>query len=109
MSNWPDVTPPVVLTPLPNSFAVIALGLTISLLPIVKAIDLTHTSTDYEVRTGPNGGGAAAWSSMADSGALQLKIVPALTLLGGQTYYIRARFNTAGPSSAWSADTVVTT
>lgn len=109
MSNWADVTPPAIALPLNGSFIVAALGFTITLMPIIKAIDLTHTSTDYEVRTAPNGGGAVTWSSMADTSALQLKIVPALTLAAGQTYYTRARFNTAGPSSAWSADTVVTT
>ncbi len=109
ISNWADVTPPVIALPLSGAFVVIALGLTITLMPIVKAVDLTHTSTDYEVRTAPNGGGALVWSSMADTSALQLKIVPPLTLAGGQTYYVRARFNTAGPSSAWSTDTQVTT
>lgn len=109
MNNWPKIAPPVMLAPNPGPIDSV-LGFAISLVSFVASA-LDHVSTDYEIRTAANGGGIAQYSALVDAGLL-VKVVPAAaisTLVTGQTYYIRARFNAAGVSSAWSADLVVTT
>ncbi len=111
INSWPDILPARILLPLDGLPVSATLGFTITLAPIVFGIGLLHTSTDYEIRTAPRGGGSVVWSSPGDL-ALQVKIVPigALSgLLAGQTYYVRARFRAGADVGSWSEDTVVTT
>lgn len=112
MSHWPEILPPMVAAPLANAPVNSVTGFVITLNPIVLAAGLLQTSTDYEIRTAPNGGGVATWSSLADATALLAKTVPigaTSTLAAGQTYYIRARFRAGATVSGWSSDVRVTT
>ncbi len=111
MNHWPDVFPAVMTTPLPNAAVNALLGFSIVVLAPILAVGLVQTSVDYEIRTAPAGGGVAQYAVMGSASLLGI-VVPATaisTLAAGQTYYLRTRVNTASGSSAWSADTRVTT
>lgn len=111
MNNWPDAFPPMVMAPLNNAPVSAVLGFAITLLPAILATGLLHTSTDYEIRTAPNGGGTLAYSVDNSLGLLGIVVPAGVTsgLVAGQTYYIRARIDTGAGSSAYSADTRITT
>lgn len=50
-----------------------------------------HQSTDWEIRTGPNGTGELVWSSTGNTVQKTTIVVPAGYLQVSTTYYIRAR------------------
>lgn len=111
MNNWPDMFPPMVMAPLNNAAVSAVLGFAVNLLPVILATGLIHTSTDYEIRTAANGGGALVYSVDNSLGLLGIIVPAGVTsgLVAGQTYYIRARVDTGAGSSAYSADTRITT
>lgn len=89
----------------------VTLGLAMAATPFStsEGMDI-HVATDWEIRTGPKGGGTLRWASTNDPLNLLGVLVPALTLAVGQTYYIRVRYrgSMSGPG-AWSADVQITT
>lgn len=106
-SFWPVPAPAIITQPANGLTGLLAsLALTITLAAPVSPVPVT--GAQIEIRTGPNGSGSLVWSNAPDAGVLSL-IVPALTLLTGRTYYIRARFLTASETGAWSADVMIKT
>lgn len=106
--TYPAVGTPALVAPVNGlNNVLVALGLVLQTTTAVIAKG-THVSTDYEIRTGPNGTGTVRWSAYGSLSLLSLS-VPALSLLGGQTYYLRIRHRTATDASDWSADIVITT
>lgn len=111
VNGWPAVFPPRVSTPAQGAAVSATLGFAVAVDPLILALDLTHLTTDYEIRTAPAGGGALVYSVNNSLSLLGL-IVPIGALSGlvaGQTYYVRARADTASESSAWSEDIRITT
>ena len=113
-NSWPSILPPVISQPANGANILsVVVGLPLVLtsgLSVSDGVD-TGTSTDWEVRTGPNGTGALVWSTtVTNLLSLLTATVPPLTLGLGQDYYIRARTNgaTLGPG-VWSADVRIRT
>lgn len=112
VNEWPPISPPRVIAPTSGASVNAVLGFSIATDPAILALDLVHLTTDYEIRTAPNGGGSLVYSVNNSLSLLGL-IVPIGTLSGltaGQTYYVRARFDSlGGVSSAFSEDVRITT
>lgn len=107
ISAWPSIQPPVITAPKPGPVNGL-LGFQIDVAPYVSATG-SHSATDWEIRTGPDGTGVVQWSSTNDLFSKLFKIVPGLNLQLGKTYYIRARFISSTATGPWSADVVITT
>lgn len=107
MSGWLEILPPVLFSPVSGAVSAVT-GFTIQTSAFVSSAD-SHVGTDWEVRTAANGAGTAAWSSANDLVGKLLKVVPALALATGQTYYLRARFRGSKFVSPWSAEIRITT
>lgn len=70
----------------------------------------THLSTDWEIRTAPNGGGAIQYSSYNNTTNKTSFVVPPTNSLSANTvYYIRARYRgTTYGYSAWTENKITT-
>lgn len=112
VNEWPPISPPRVVAPANGASVNATLGFSIVTDPAILALDLIHLTTDYEIRTAPNGGGSLVYGAPNSLSLLGL-VVPIGALSGlsaGQTYYVRARFRTLGGGlSAYSEDVRITT
>lgn len=96
--NQPTITSPA------NNATNVALSFTMtsSAFSIASGSD-THSSTDWEIWTGPNGTGSRVFSSQVDTVNKTSIAVPANTLTAGQAYYPRVRHRGANLTvTPWS-------
>ena len=113
-NSWPLIRGPVIAQPADgDNILSVVVGLPLALAGAATVCCGTDTtvSTDWEVRTGPNGTGDLVWlATVTNLLALLTATVPPLTLGLGQDYYIRARFNGATLGAGlWSADVHIRT
>lgn len=107
-TDYPIVQAPVITSPASGlAGVVVALGLAVNLAPAITSVPVT--GTEIRITTGPNGTGTVRYQPTGLVGLVLGLLVPALTLLTGQTYYISTRYMTAAGPSDWSADVVIST